>query len=494
METPQLKKEQSDGFTEKRTLRQVSQRNGGGQGYISSRPLTLVRLLEVLMDPVVAVLTLRAVLWVFEVPFDTLYLVFSVLLFLTSYIVFKESNLCRSWRSGGVRAQGKNTLVAWSLVLGILMVLGYLTKTSHLFSRPVIVVWAIVTPGAILAGHWLVRQVLFRVSESQRYIRDVVIVGMNDISRKLAREIQSDKRLSMSFEGFFDDRRPRDDAANDGEPFLGNLRQLPEYVKRHKVDLIYIALPMAQQRRILELLDGLRDTTASIYFAPELFMFDLIQGRVDEVNGIPVVAVCETPFYGINGLLKRMGDLFFASLILLAISPVLVMIALGVKLTSRGPVLFKQRRYGLDGEEMLIYKFRSMTVCEDGDAINQATRTDRRITKFGRFLRKTSLDELPQFFNVLQGRMSIVGPRPHAVAHNEMYRKVVKGYMVRHKVKPGITGWAQVNGLRGETDTLEKMKARVEYDLDYLRNWSLLLDTKIIFKTALMMFRDKNAY
>ena len=198
----------------------------------------------------------------------------------------------------------------------------------------------------------------------------------------------------------------------------------------------------------MKLLDELHDTTASVYFVPDIFMFDLIQGRMDTIGGIPVLAVCETPFCGMNGLVKRASDIVLATLILILISPILLAIAAGVKLTSPGPALFRQRRYGLDGREIVVYKFRSMTVAEDGAVVKQATKNDSRVTPFGAFLRRTSLDELPQFINVLQGRMSIVGPRPHAVAHNEMYRKLVKSYMVRHKVRPGITGWAQVNGLR----------------------------------------------
>ena len=210
---------------------------------------------------------------------------------------------------------------------------------------------------------------------------------------------------------------------------------------------------------------------------------------------MPVVSVRDTPYFGVRGLIKRLSDILIASLILLLASPVMALIAVGIKLTSPGPVLFKQRRYGLDGEEISVYKFRSMTVTEDGDRIVQAKKRDPRVTPFGKFLRRSSLDELPQFFNVLQGRMSVVGPRPHAVAHNEMYRKVVKGYMIRHKVKPGITGWAQVNGLRGETDTLDKMAARIEYDLEYIRNWSVMLDLWIILKTVKVVFGgDRNAF
>jgi putative colanic acid biosynthesis UDP-glucose lipid carrier transferase len=275
---------------------------------------------------------------------------------------------------------------------------------------------------------------------------------------------------------------------------LGSLSNLADYCRANRVDTIYIALPMASQPRILKLLEDLRDTTASIYFVPDIFVFDLIQARVDSIGGLPVVAVCETPFYGMNGIVKTASDFVLGALILAAIAPILAVIAVGVKLSSPGPVLFKQRRYGLDGRKIIVYKFRTMTVAEDGDVVRQATRNDSRITRFGAFLRRTSLDELPQFINVVQGRMSIVGPRPHAVAHNEMYRKLIRGYMIRHKVKPGITGLAQVNGLRGETETVEKMQKRVEYDLAYLRNWSLLLDLQIILKTLAVVMKGSNAY
>src|SRR5690606_26724486 len=192
------------------------------------------------------------------------------------------------------------------------------------------------------------------------------------------------------------------------------------------------------------------DTTASVYFVPDIFAFDLIQAQVCNLDGVPLLAVCETPFSGMNGVLKRASDIAFAIGILALIWPVLLAIAVGVRLSSPGPILFRQRRYGLYGESINVYKFRSMTVCEDGGAIVQAKRNDERVTRFGAFLRRTSLDELPQLFNVLLGSMRLVGPRPHAVAHNEEYRKVIDGYMRRHKVRPGITGWAQVNGCRGE--------------------------------------------
>ena len=272
------------------------------------------------------------------------------------------------------------------------------------------------------------------------------------------------------------------------------MSNLPEYVKQNCVAVIYICLPIVWHARIMQLLDDVRDTTASIYFVPDIFMLDLIQARIDTITGMPTIAICETPFYGVRGLLKRSTDTVFALLILVLIWPLLLAITAGVKLTSPGPAIFKQTRYGLDGRRIVVYKFRTMRVCEDGEDVTQAKRHDDRVTRFGSFLRRTSLDELPQFINVLQGRMSIVGPRPHAVAHNELYRKVIDGYMVRHKVKPGITGWAQINGYRGETETLDKMRARVEYDLDYLRNWSVALDLWIMLKTARLILWDRMAF
>ncbi|MDM7191771.1 undecaprenyl-phosphate glucose phosphotransferase, partial [Klebsiella pneumoniae] len=227
---------------------------------------------------------------------------------------------------------------------------------------------------------------------------------------------------------------------------------------------------------------------------PDILTFNILQSRTEEINGVPVVPLFDTRLNGINMVFKRVEDVFFSIIILFLISPVLAVIALLIKLTSPGPILFKQIRYGMDGKAIKVWKFRSMKVMENDDRVIQATKNDTRVTKVGGFLRKTSLDELPQFINVLFGSMSIVGPRPHAVAHNEQYRKLIQGYMLRHKVKPGITGLAQVNGWRGETDTLDKMEKRIEYDLEYIRTWNIVLDIKIIFLTVFKGFIGKTAY
>jgi putative colanic acid biosynthesis UDP-glucose lipid carrier transferase len=271
-------------------------------------------------------------------------------------------------------------------------------------------------------------------------------------------------------------------------------RDFADFVRRNSITRVYLALPISATPRIEELLKELRDTTASIYFAPNIFAFDLLQSRSVDINGMPVLSVCDSPFQGASALWKRAFDIGLATIVLLLGWPAFLILGLAIKLSSSGPVIFKQRRYGLNGEEILVYKFRSMTVCEDGAVVAQAVERDCRVTPVGAFLRRTSFDELPQILNVLEGTMSFVGPRPHAVAHNEEYRKLISGYMVRHKVRPGITGWAQVNGLRGETPTVDKMQRRVQFDLEYLKNWSLGLDFKIIVRTALLILKDRNAY
>jgi putative colanic acid biosynthesis UDP-glucose lipid carrier transferase len=381
-------------------------------------------------------------------------------------------------------------VTGWMAIVGLLLLLGWASRTLGAFDQRALLAWALATPAALFAAHQALPRVLPRLLAAEGLRKTAVIAGANDLGRGLAARLAAQPLYGVRVAGFFDDRS----ASRINETVVGRLGTLPDYVRSHAVDIIYIALPMASQPRILKLLEELRDTTASIYFVPDIFVFDLIQARVDSIGDIPVVAVCETPFYGFNGVVKRVSDFVLASAILTLISPLMIAIAIGVKLSSPGPVLFKQRRYGVDGRKIVVYKFRTMTVVEDGEVIKQVTKNDDRVTRFGAFLRKTSLDELPQFINVLQGRMSVVGPRPHAVAHNELYRKLIRGYMIRHKVRPGITGLAQVNGYRGETDTVEKMKARIDYDLAYLRNWSLLLDLQIVLKTVVVVLKKQNAY
>ena len=440
-----------------------------------------------LVDPVMAIATLFAAARFFGVPFEGPYIIVSLLVFSLTF----PADETRGTSAGAVARQ---VIGNWVLVTGLLILLGWATRTLGSVDERVIVSWAAVTPLAIFTGRLLLPTLLPKLLAAEGLERVAVIAGAGHVGRNLAERIRETPFLGVRVAGFFDDRSgDRLDPEASGN-MLGSLEQLAEYAKTHRVDLIYVALPMASQPRIMKVLDELHDTTASIYFAPDIFLFDLIQARMESIGGIPVLAICETPFHGVPALVKRASDIVIATAFLIAAAPLMLAIAAAIKLTSPGPAMFRQRRYGLDGREIVVYKFRTMTVMEDGAVVRQASRNDNRITPLGAFLRRTSLDELPQFINVLQGRMSVVGPRPHAVAHNEMYRKLIKSYMVRHKVRPGITGWAQVNGLRGETETLDKMKARIEYDLDYLRHWSLKLDLAIIWRTLFVVFRRQNAY
>lgn len=454
--------------------------------------IPVVAFFKRLLDPFMIWGLLIFFTWLYDETFTGYYMVLVIITFFISSYIFEQTHIYRSWRNGRLLAYIRDTFVGWGVIVAILIFIGYATRLSYRYSEQVIFSWFIATPIALIISHLAVRQIANNLRQEGE-ARSAVIVGANETGQKLAERIREYPYLMMELRGYFDDReelrRPPGKI-----PLLGGVLDVAAYVRQHGIKLIFISLPMAQQPRIRKLLDDLHDTTASIYFLPDVYIFDLMQARFDNVGGVPVVAICETPFYGVDSVVKNVSDFILAFLILIILLPVMLVIALIVKLTSPGPAVFKQRRYGLDGEEIIVYKFRSMAVCEDGSNIAQAQKDDRRLTRFGAFLRRTSLDELPQFINVLQGRMSIVGPRPHAVAHNELYRKLIRGYMLRHKVKPGITGWAQVNGLRGETKDLEKMQARIEFDLYYLQNWSIWFDLWIIMRTIWVVLRRENAY
>jgi putative colanic acid biosysnthesis UDP-glucose lipid carrier transferase len=442
-----------------------------------------------LIDPLATIGALLLCTAVFDVRFQGPYLILALLVFSLTF----PGNVSKVT---GARTLAREILASWCITVAVLAVIGWATRTAPAFEPRVLLAWLVAAPAARFGAHLALPPLLHRLFSAERAQRVAVIAGACELGRTLAERLRGNPLLGVRVAGFFDDRGPKRTGAGTAatDAILGTLDQLAVYVKEHRVDLIYITLPMASQPRIVRLLDQLHDTTASIYFVPDIFLFDFIQARIDTLDGMPVVSVCETPFRGINGLVKRASDVVLALLILLLLLPLLVAIGIGVRMSSPGPVIFRQRRYGLDGREIVVYKFRSMTVTEDGELIRQATRADGRVTAFGAFLRRYSLDELPQFINVLQGRMSVVGPRPHAVAHTELYRKLIKGYMIRHKVKPGITGLAQVNGFRGETDTLEKMEGRIAYDLAYLRQWSLRLDLWIVLKTPIVALNGRNAY
>lgn len=453
----------------------------------------LAALFKTFVDPVAVVTILYGLHFLFDVSFDGYHIALASFAFLLSMQFLDGTFLFLPGETRPLMGLGKFAS-AWFFILASLFLLGCVSGFYNYFYPIYLITWGGVSPIAIIVLHWCARQLIIPHSKIDANARRTIIVGANAAGLTLRSSIKENSHLKMEFVGFFDDRELERLPDVNSEEIMGRISDIPEFVKQHNIHNIYISLPMTSQPRVMKLLDELQDSTISIYFIPDFFIFDLIQAHFDYVAGVPVVCIRDSPFKGMRGVVKRCSDIVFASCILAMIWPLMLAVATAVKLTSKGPVLFKQKRYGADGKSINVYKFRSMTVMEDGDSVKQATKNDSRLTPIGGFLRKTSLDELPQFLNVLEGSMSIVGPRPHANAHNEYYRKLIKGYMVRHKVKPGITGWAQVNGFRGETETLEKMEQRVNYDLDYLRCWSLWMDLKIIILTISLVLKRKNAY
>jgi putative colanic acid biosynthesis UDP-glucose lipid carrier transferase len=455
--------------------------------------IPIISFFQRVLDPLIIMGTLYLASLLFDEPFSGYSLVLMILAFFISSAVYQHIDPYRTWRSGRMLAYARDTVFGWCVTIAVLYFLGSSSGLKYYYDDRVLLAWVVGVPLILLGSHIAVREATGRPGKGKE-VRSAIVVGANDLGLRFARVCDQHPNLFMQVHGFFDDRGDERQPPKLTHPMLGKMNEIVAYVRKHNIKMIFISQPISAQPRIRKLIDELQDTTASVYFLPDVYIFDLMQARFDTVGGMPVIAICETPFMGLNSMIKRASDIVIGAVILLLLAPLMLVIALAVRLSSPGPVIFRQRRYGLYGEEIIVYKFRSMTVAEDSDNVVQARKNDQRVTKIGAFLRRTSLDELPQFINVLQGRMSIVGPRPHAVAHNEQYRKLIKGYMLRHKVKPGITGWAQVNGLRGETATLDRMEARIQHDLDYLRNWSLWLDLWIILKTVKVVLTRENAY
>tara|TARA_R110002153_G_scaffold119661_4_gene264738 strand:- start:7038 stop:8615 length:1578 start_codon:yes stop_codon:yes gene_type:complete len=418
-----------------------------------------------------------------------------VAIFIVSFQLIAEAmDLYRSWRGFRTTEVLKNTAYCWTITSTFTLTLGFFLVDANTQPQLVILTWFASSLGALLSWRYVMRKFLFKIRRSGMNSRKSIVIGATKIGYNLAHQIIDNEQLGIHFNGIFDDRAEDRLAHKFKNQVLGSIEDAIQLAKSNQVDYIYIALPMSAEKRIRFILEKCSDTTANVYIVPNFFIYNLMNARWQSIGSVQALSVYDTPFQGANDLLKRVEDIVLGSVILLMLTIPMLVIALAVKLTSPGPIIFKQKRYGLDGKQILVYKFRSMKVQDNGPVVKQATKNDPRITKLGAFLRKTSLDELPQFINVIQGRMSIVGPRPHAVAHNEEYRKLIKGYMLRHKVRPGITGWAQVNGFRGETDTIDKMVKRVEYDLEYIHRWSVWLDIKIVFMTIFKGFTNKNAY
>ena len=465
--------------------------------------ITLLTFLRVAAVPGVAIAALVASTTILDVRFTEPYVALAIITALLTLLLMARDAL---QYGNAVGAQGFTLAgrigIGWFAVVGVLLMLGYATKSSEVFSRRALFLWFLLTPPILVAASLGLQQWLRALLVSSRNARSAVIVGSTKMALELARTLHQRPELGLKLHCVFVDEscgdQPIEEATSRAIRRLAGAEirtsnDVRGYVNTRHIDVVFIARE-THAPGVRAMLDELRDTTSSVYLIPDVSLYDLIQARVGDVDGIPIIALCESPLHGTRGAMKRVTDVVFATMMLIVAAPLMLIIAVAIKLDSPGRVMFKQDRYGLDGGRIVVYKFRTMSVCENGASIVQAKRDDRRVTRVGRFLRRTSLDELPQLINVLQGRMSLVGPRPHAVAHNEEYRKLITGYMVRHKVTPGITGLAQVSGCRGETSTLDDMRRRVQYDLEYLRHWCWLLDIKIMLRTLVLLFRDKRAY
>ena len=414
-------------------------------------------------------------------------------------LYFLVSEVCALFHSEQSRSANSDlglVLTSWLGTVLLLSCLAFFTRHGDYFARSSMLSWIVLTGAMLGLSHMLARIAVEMLVARGVGQRRCAIAGLNALGIQLLNNARCTPGCGLQMVGFYDDRSKARwlTQVDEETSYLGRLEELVSRAKTGDIDRVFVTLPMRAENRIRWLLDQLADTTVNAYIVPDFFVFELLHSRWNTIGGLPAVSVFETPLYGVDGWTKRIFDFTAAAVGLVLIAPVMIACVGLVKLSSPGPVFFRQRRYGLDGREIWVWKFRSMRTCDNGPAVAQATKGDARTTRIGSILRKTSLDELPQLFNVLDGSMSLVGPRPHASAHNEHYRKLIRGYMLRHKVKPGITGLAQVEGCRGETETLDKMQERVDFDHRYIQQWSLWLDVKILLRTFLVVLKQENAY
>jgi Undecaprenyl-phosphate glucose phosphotransferase len=366
------------------------------------------------------------------------------------------------------------------LALIILIAATFLIRKFEI-SRLVFIYFCLISVVALSLERWTFRRVMRYFRNKGHNIKRVLIVGAGDLGGRVARKIKGNPWTGLELVGFLDDYKHVGEMV-EGKKVLGPISAAKNIPAEYNVDQVFLALPMRAYRRLLYVVEQLNEQLVNIRVVPDIYHAITLNAGVDDFDGLPIINLTDTPMYGWNVVIKRFIDIIFSLLAIIITVPLMAIIAVIIKINSPGQVFFIQRRYGLDGKVILVYKFRTMAVCEDGASISQAVRCDPRMTRFGAFLRRTSLDELPQFINVLQGGMSIVGPRPHAVAHNEFYRKQIKSYMLRHKVKPGITGWAQIKGLRGLV-RLVRYQDYVADDLEGVRKQTRLLALYLMEKT-----------
>ena len=408
-----------------------------------------------------------------------------------AFIVLPAFDLYASWRGRSTFSLFTRMLAGWTLVWLISILVCFLLHQTDSLSRLWATYWYIGSIVGLLALHIASRALLSLARGTGVNAKHVMIVGYGRTGEEMYRRATANRRTGYRVGGIY---ASADEATPAGVLRVEDSAKIAEFARQHNIDEVWITLPMSATRQMQSIAYSLRNDFIDIKWMPSLLDFDLLNHKVGDFLGMPAVELNRPPSLGVRGAVKAAFDRSFAALVLAALSPLFLVIAVLIKRSSPGPVFFKQERLGLDGRVIHVYKFRSMKPHAEHGVVTQATKGDNRITPIGAFLRRTSLDELPQFINVLKGEMSVVGPRPHAMAHNNIYKEQLDLYMLRHRVKPGITGWAQINGYRGETDTLDKMAKRVEHDIFYIRNWSFWMDLRIIFWTAFKGWTGQNAY
>nr|WP_319566114.1 undecaprenyl-phosphate glucose phosphotransferase [uncultured Rhodoferax sp.] len=393
---------------------------------------------------------------------------------------FLFSKLYKLWSGGALASMVSRVTLGWLISWLSLLLILTLTKTSVMYSRTWLVTWLLFTIGTLWLGRAASFFLMAQMRRSGYQHKRVLLIGESTLMDTVQQRVQN-----ATWSGF----------EIVGTECASKFDEVTRLDAELRPDEIWIGLRMQDHNLLDGLTQALNQSMANIRLLPDLMMYQILNHGISVTLGIPMVDISVSPMAGWQRLAKATLDIVVACVILMLITPLLVVIAIAVKLSSPGPVLFKQKRHGWNGEEILVYKFRSMVVHQEAAGhVTQARRKDPRVTRVGAFLRKTSLDELPQFINVLQGRMSVVGPRPHALAHNQEYMKKIPFYALRHKAKPGITGWAQICGYRGETDTLDKMEGRIKHDIYYLEHWSVWMDLKIIFLTPVALIQNKNVF
>ena len=410
-------------------------------------------------------------------------------------LLFPQFDLYVSWRGRSLRILALKLAMSWSLVLLIGLVFSFLIHHVGDLSRLWMLYWYLFSLALLLACRTGTYLVLRRLRARGFNNRRVMIVGYNEIGRELHRRAREQSWYGYEVRDVYlgggEDEVPLTDGS---VARLIRLDDIADHVTRHQIDELWITLPMTAAAELQTLHHLLRNVLADVRWIPNTLSMRVLSLRMVDFLGFPTLDLNSPVLRGGQGIFKSLLDKLFSTVVLVTLSPLLLLIALGIKLSSPGPVFFTQSRLGLDGRKFEVYKFRTMALHHETDGVTQARRDDQRITRFGAFLRHRSLDELPQFLNVLLGDMSVVGPRPHALAHNEIYKQLLEQYMLRHRVKPGITGWAQIHGYRGETDTVDKMAKRVQFDLYYIQNWSLWLDLRIVLRTAISGWTGKDVY